>query len=77
MKSIFKEETKICTDCKGEFPLSYFPYNKRKCDPCFKLNRKIVRQVLAERNGCKNYKQYLKLKTIQKLYGSNKNNYSY
>jgi hypothetical protein len=63
-----RQGIKTCTDCKRTYSIDNFPSDKRKCTDCFSANRKIVRQALAERNGCRNYAHYLKMKKIEKMY---------
>jgi hypothetical protein len=58
---------KTCTNCNINYNIDNFPSGKRKCTDCFSANRKIVRQELAERNGCRNYAHYLKMKRIEKI----------
>jgi len=63
-----KLSVKTCTNCNINYNIDNFPSGKRKCTDCFSANRKIVRQALAERNGCRNYAHYLKMKRIEKIH---------
>ncbi len=63
-----KQAFKTCTNCNISYNIDNFPSGKRKCTDCFSANRKIARQELAERNGCRNYAHYLKMKRIEKLH---------
>jgi hypothetical protein len=60
-------EIKTCTDCKRSYNVSDSPSKEENCRDCYNANRKIVRQALAERNGCRNYAHYLKMKRIEKI----------
>ena len=57
---------KTCTNCNINYKVSESPSRKENCRDCYNANRKIVRQELAERNGCRNYAHYMKLKKIEK-----------
>jgi hypothetical protein len=62
-----KQEFKTCTDCKRSYNVSDSPSKEENCRDCYNANRKIVRQELAKRNGCRNYAHYMKLKKIGKI----------
>jgi PHP family Zn ribbon phosphoesterase len=62
-----KEGFKTCTNCNIIYKVSDSPSGKENCRDCYNANRKIVRQELAERNGCRNYAHYMKLKKIEKI----------